>query len=182
MAIINKPPINNTNDMAENLIKKIKQGKWFKFIFEFLSFAAVLVLLAGLIFYAPSCYAGSVNNSGTHNKNKSNIAYPYYLKRDPFQTFLYTQRQTTSFKSGELPLLQYAVSSLKVVGIMSRRGKYFAMVQTPGGRSYIVTDGSLIGVNRAKVVSITSNAVNLVERTYNILGQMRSMNLVMPLQ
>ena len=60
MAIINKPPINNTNDMAENLIKKIKQGKWFKFIFEFLSFAAVLVLLAGLIFYAPSCYCSIV--------------------------------------------------------------------------------------------------------------------------
>ena len=189
MAIINKPPINNTNDMAENLIKKIKQGKRFKFIFEFLSFAAFLVFLTGLIFYTPSCYAGSVNNNGTHNKSKqvkkvksSNIAYPYYLKRDPFQTFLYTQRPTTSFKSGELPLLQYAVSSLKVVGIMSRRGKYFAMVQTPDGRSYIVTDGSLIGVNRAKVVSITSSAVNLVERTYNILGQMRSMNLVMPLQ
>ena len=189
MSIINKMPINNTNEMSENLIKKIKQGKRFKFIFEFSSFAAVLVLSAGLVFYVPSCYAGSVNSSGMHNKSKTvkklktnDITYPYYLKRDPFQTFLYTQRPATSFKSGELPLLQYAVSSLKVVGIMSRRGKYFAMVQTPGGRSYIVTDGSLIGVNRAKVVSITSNAVHLIERTYNILGQMRSMNLVMPMQ
>ncbi len=189
MAIINKTTINNTNDMAENLIKKIKHGKRFKFIFEFLSFAAFLVLLAGLVFYDPFCYAGSVNNSGTQNKSKpvkkaksADIAYPYYLKRDPFQTFLYTQRPATSFKIGELPLLQYAVSSLKVVGIMSRRGRYFAMVQTPGGRSYIVTDGSLVGVSRAKVVSITSNAIHLIERTYNILGQMRSMNLVMPLQ
>ncbi len=189
MPIINKTTIYNTNDMSENVTKKIKQWKRFKFIYEFTSFAAILVLSAGLVFYAPFCYAGSVKSIGMHNKSKtvkklknSDIAYPYYLKRDPFQTFLYTQRPTTSFKSGELPLLQYAVSSLKVVGIMSRRGKYFAMVQTPGGRSYIVTDGSLIGVNRAKVVSITSNAVHLIERTYNILGQMRSMNLVMPLR
>jgi hypothetical protein len=187
MTIINKKtPIKNMNDIKGNLTQKIRSWKRFKLS---VLFTAVAVLSAALVFYAPFCYAGGVNNSGTQNKNKSaekvkssGIAYPYYLKRDPFQTFLYAQKSASSFKVGELPLLQYAVSSLKVVGIMSRRGKYFAMVQTPDGRSYIVTEGSLIGVNRAKVVSITSNAVHLIERTYNILGQIRSMNLVMPLQ
>ena len=109
-------------------------------------------------------------------------AYPYYLKRDPFQTFLYAQKHVTSFKSGELPLLQYGISSLKVVGIMNRRGKYFAMIQTPDNRSYIITVGSLVGVNRARVVSISGSEVNLIERTYNILGQMQSMNVVMGLK
>ena len=187
MAIINKKtPIKNMNGIIGNLTQKIGSRKRFNLP---ILFAAVTILSAALIFCAPFCYAGGVNNSGTQNKNKSaekvkssGIAYPYYLKRDPFQTFLYAQKSASSFKVGELPLLQYAVSSLKVVGIMSRRGKYFAMIQTPDGRSYIVTVGSLIGVNRAKVVSITSNAVHLTERTYNILGQIRSMNLVMPLR
>ncbi|MHB8904066.1 MAG: pilus assembly protein PilP [Patescibacteria group bacterium] len=129
-------------------------------------------------------FAGTVGTSdaaaepATHSKT----AYPYYLKRDPFQTFLYTQKPGTSFKAGELPLLQYSISSLKIVGIMNRQGKYFAMVQTPDGRSYIVTVGSLVGVNKARVVSINGSEVNLVERTYNILGQMRSVNVVMGLK
>jgi len=65
---------------------------------------------------------------------------------------------------------------------MNRRGKYFAMVQTPDNRSYIITTGSLVGVNRARVVSINGNKVILVERTYNILGQMRSAKVVMRLK
>jgi Tfp pilus assembly protein PilP len=127
-----------------------------------------------------TCFFRQVNSFAT--------SYPYYLKRDPFQTFLYTQKHVTSFKAGELPLLQYGISSLKVVGIMNRRDvnarrlRYFAMIQTPDNRSYIITVGSLVGVNRARVVSISGSEVNLIERTYNILGQMRSTNVVMGLK
>ncbi len=121
-----------------------------------------------------TCFFRQVNSFAT--------SYPYYLKRDPFQTFLYAQKHITSFKAGELPLLQYGISSLKVVGIINRRGKYFAMIQTPDSRSYIITVGSLVGVNRARVVSISGSEVNLIERTYNILGQMRSVKVVMGLK
>ena len=96
MAIINKKtPIKNMNDIMVNLTKKIRAGKRFNLL---IPFAAVAVLSAAIVFYASFCYAGGVNNSGTQNKNKpaekaksSSIAYPYYLKRDPFQTFLYAQ-------------------------------------------------------------------------------------------
>lgn len=179
-----------------NLTGEIKTLNLFKSSFAFISVVIILfVLSVSLIFKSAFCYAGTNNIKALHNKaakkakKKSdknsagnNIAYPYFLKRDPFQTFLYRQSHISSFKEGELPLLQYAVASLKVVGIMSRRGKYFAMIQTPDGRSYIVTDGSLIGVSRARVVSITSNAVTLTERTYNILGQLKTMNVVMLLK
>ena len=148
--------------------------------------AALIVFAVFSVFKSALCFAGT--NKNDSNKSvaaatvKPGVAYPYYLKRDPFQTFLYTQKHVTSFKAGELPLLQYGISSLRVVGIMNRRGKYFAMLQTPDNRSYIITVGSLVGVNRARVVSINGSEVNLVERTYNILGQMRSMNVVMGLK
>jgi Tfp pilus assembly protein PilP len=148
--------------------------------------AALIVFTVFLVFKSPLCFAGTSkngsNNSAANAAGKTGAAYPYYLKRDPFQTFLYTQKHVTSFKAGELPLLQYGISSLRVVGIMNRRGKYFAMLQTPDNRSYIITVGSLVGVNRARVVSINGSEVNLVERTYNILGQMRSINVVMGLK
>jgi Tfp pilus assembly protein PilP len=132
-------------------------------------FISLITLIAAAIFFPQkNSFAGS--------------AYPYFLKRDPFQTFLYAQRTAASFKKGELPLLRYSISSLKVVGIMNRRGKYFAMLQTPDNRSYIITVGSLVGVNRATVVSINENEVGLVERTYNILGRMQSMKVVMHLR
>jgi Tfp pilus assembly protein PilP len=136
----------------------------------------VFILIFAFLFC--SYQAGSFAKAAENPQS----AYPYFLKRNPFQTFLYTQKHAMSYKAGELPLLQYGISSLKVVGIMERRGKYFAMLQTPDNRSYIITVGSLVGVNRARVVSISGNSVNLVERTYNILGQIQSMNVVMPLK
>ncbi len=144
-----------------------------------LLFAVIAVFTCALFFLHTDSFAATYA-AGKSTNLKS--AYPYYLKRDPFQTFIYTQKPVTSFKAGELPLLQYAISSLKVVGIMNRREKYFAMIQTPDDRSYIITVGSLVGVNRARVVSINPDEVNLVERTYNILGQMMSVDVVMKLK
>lgn len=154
--------------------------------------ALVLSLLA-LSLLSVSVFAGEnakLNNkpqvktgSNASSSTTSNaIMYPYFLERNPFQTFLYTKKPAVSFKVGEIPLLQYSLSSLKIVGIMQRRGDYFAMLQTPDNRSYIITVGSVIGVDRARVVSIGSNYINLTENTYNALGQIRSINLIMKMK
>ncbi len=139
---------------------------------------AVLILISlAVILALPSLSAGFTKPQA--KKHQSSLVYPYFLKRNPFQTFLYTKKPSVSFKVGEIPLLQYSLSSLKIVGIMERRGKYFAMIQTPDNRSYIVTVGSIIGVGRARITSINDNMINLVENTYNALGQMRAVNVVM---
>ncbi len=142
---------------------------------------AVLMLIPFAVILAlPSLSAGFTKPQV--KKHQSPLVYPYFLKRNPFQTFLYTKKPSVSFKVGEIPLLQYSLSSLKIVGIMERRGKYFAMIQTPGNRSYIVTVGSIIGVGRARIASINDNTINLVENTYNALGQMRAVNVVMKMR
>ncbi|RZD15976.1 MAG: hypothetical protein EVJ46_07200 [Candidatus Acididesulfobacter guangdongensis] len=116
------------------------------------------------------------------HKNLTVNPYPYNLARNPFRTFLYAQKPNVSFKYGELPLLQYSLSSLHIVGIMEKSGKYYAMVSTPDGRSYIVTAGSIMGVNRARITDITENSIVLSEKTYNQLGQMRTVNYVMSMK
>ena len=113
---------------------------------------------------------------------KTRIAYPYYLKRDPFQTFLYSPKSGVSFKYGELPLLRYDISSLKIVGIMQSRGKYYGMIQTPDDRSYIVTIGSPVGINRARVIYINGTEIALRENVYNALGQLRTITVSMKLK
>ncbi|HEC25287.1 MAG TPA: hypothetical protein ENI54_04675 [bacterium] len=137
----------------------------------------VISLLAFTIILTTYCFLRPPVKSFA--KSQSQMVYPYVLSGDPFQTFLYTRKSITSFKIGELPLLQYSLSSLKIVGIIERKGKYFAMVKTPGNRSYIITVGSIVGVDRARVTSINGNEVKLVERTYNAIGQMRSEGVVM---
>ncbi|MHB1663848.1 MAG: pilus assembly protein PilP [bacterium] len=142
-------------------------------------------------------YKSNTNENNNINRNKNsnkqkikklkyknlNInPYPYNLLRNPFRTFLYTQKPNMSFKYGEIPLLQYSLSSLHIVGIMERNGKYFAMVSTPNGRSYIVTAGSIMGVNRARIINITNNSIVLTEKTYNQIGQMHFINYVMSMK
>ncbi len=142
-------------------------------------------------------YKNNTNDNNKINRNKNsnkqkikkleykslNInPYPYNLLRNPFRTFLYTQKPNMSFKYGEIPLLQYSLSSLHIVGIMERNGKYFAMVSTPNGRSYIVTAGSIMGVNRARIINITNNSIVLTEKTYNQLGQTHVINYVMSMK
>ncbi len=164
-------------------MKKIKKAKKIHIKFYIIIAVFVLGAIQGLVNKAYSLGAKAVDKAKPQALvSGGKTRYPYVLKRDPFQTFLYTKKPLVSFKAGELPLLQYGISSLKVVGIMNRRGKYFGMIQTPDGRSYIITVGSLVGVNRARVVSMNANEINLVERTYSILGRMHTINVVMPLK
>jgi hypothetical protein len=114
--------------------------------------------------------------------NAKNDIYPSFLTRNPFHTFLYTKQPKLFFKEGELPLMQYSLSSLKIVGIMARSGHYYAMLQTPDGRSYIVSDGSVVGVSRARITSITDNSIIFIEKTFNALGQMHIITIVMKIK
>ncbi len=113
---------------------------------------------------------------------KPGLEYPYFLKRNPFQTFLYVKKPAVSFKTEEMPLLRYNLSSLKIIGIMEGRGKYFAMLQTPDGRSYVITVGSVVGIDKARVTSINDDGVTLTQNTHNALGQMRAVSVTMKMR
>ena len=103
--------------------------------------AALIVFAVFSVFKSALCFAGT-NKNGS-NKSvaaaavKPGVAYPYYLKRDPFQTFLYAQKHVTSFKAGELPLLQYGISSLRVVGIMKHMYVRFRRSYFYYGRQFV---------------------------------------------
>lgn len=168
-------------DISKNMKKIIfpVSGIFVKIIpvISIVAFCAALLLV-----FSVNSYANG-KKVPEHKKKSvsSRIPYPYYLKRNPFQTFLYTGKPSLSYKKGELPLFRYDLSSLNVVGIMQRRGVYFALVATPDGKSYIITDGSLVGINRSKVIRITADAVTLMGSTYNVLGEIRNVRTVMRL-
>ncbi len=113
------------------------------------------------------------------SKNKSVKIYPYALKRDPFQSFVYGNGSGLSISG--LPLDRYSLGSLKIIGIMESRGRYYALVQTPDKRSYIITDGSIMGIERGRVVYINANSVTVAESVPNAIGRMHLIYVVLKL-
>lgn len=108
--------------------------------------------------------------------------YPYSINRNPFKTFLYSPEKNFSSKEGGLPLLRFDLSSMKAVGIMESRGVYYGMIKTPDGRSYIVTVGSLVGIDRARIIYMESDKIVLREKIYNAIGQVKAVTVFMKLK
>ena len=154
--------------------------KLFKALFKTIAAFCIIFLIAVpiLLYGQGVSAAGNKSNSSVSKYHK----YPSFLTKNPFETFLYKQKPEISFKVGELPLMQYNLASLHVTGIMSRRGHYYAMVQTPDGRAYIVTVGSIMGISRARVISIGESSILLTEKTFNALGEMRTIRVVMKMK
>lgn len=104
----------------------------------------------------------------TIEKKKSDAFYSPFGKRDPF-------RIPTVGGLGEDasvgPLQRFHVDQFKLRAIMRGMGEPKAMFQDPRGRSHIVSQGDLIGIEKATVSRIIKSEVILTERTYNYLGK-----------
>lgn len=104
----------------------------------------------------------------TIEKKKSDAFYSPFGKRDPF-------RIPTVGGLGEDssvgPLQRFHVDQFRLRAIMRGMGEPRAMFEDPKGRSHIVNQGDLIGIERATVSRIIKSEVILTERTYNYLGK-----------
>lgn len=104
----------------------------------------------------------------TIEKKKNDAFYSPFGKRDPF-------RIPTVGGLGEdatvAPLQRFHVDQFKLRAILRGMGEPKAMFQDPRGKSHIVIQGDIIGLERATVSRIIKSEVILTERTYNYLGK-----------
>jgi type IV pilus assembly protein PilP len=104
----------------------------------------------------------------TIEKKKNDAFYSPFGKRDPF-------RVPTVGGLGEDssvgPLQRFHVDQFRLRAILRGIGEAKAMFQDPKGRSHIVRQGDVIGIERATVSRIIKSEVILTERTYNYLGK-----------
>lgn len=84
-------------------------------------------------------------------------------KRDPFRSFQFLNAEVPNPGFG--PLGDYELGQLAVVAVVWNTGKPRALVADPGGRSFVVHEGSPIGKNSGRVIHIGDNLV-LVKETY----------------
>jgi type IV pilus assembly protein PilP len=86
-------------------------------------------------------------------------------KMDPFRPFI--QKETAKKKSGVAlsPLQRYGIEQLKLIGIMAGDKKKVAIVSDPKGKSYVISKGTLIGLNNGRVERILDDQVIVEEKT-----------------
>jgi type IV pilus assembly protein PilP len=85
-------------------------------------------------------------------------------KRDPFRSFI-LDRLNEEGKQAKGPLEEYDLSQLAVVGVVWDAERPRALVEDPSGRGYVVQQGTAMGKNDGRVISIDDNLV-LVRETY----------------
>ncbi len=124
----------------------------------------ILLMSAGCVSSAVSFAETTI----TIEKKKNDAFYSPFGKRDPF-------RIPTVGGLGEDasvgPLQRFHVDQFKLRAIIRGMGDPKAMFQDPRGRSHIVSQGDLIGIEKATVSRIIKSEVILTERTYNYLGK-----------
>ena len=91
-------------------------------------------------------------------------------KRDPFRSFQFNDEGQEDKKAFG-PLADFELGQLELSAVIWDANNPRALILDPGGRSYIVREGSQIGKNSGEVVHIGDNLV-LVKETYeNFAGE-----------
>jgi type IV pilus assembly protein PilP len=90
-------------------------------------------------------------------------------KRDPFRSYLFASDTGDDENFG--PLGDFEVGQLELSAVIWDAQNPRALILDPGGRAYIVREGSQIGKNSGQVIHIGDNLI-LVKETYeNFAGE-----------
>lgn len=93
-------------------------------------------------------------------------------RRDPFKSFIIEIDQERQGNTAKNHLLRFALSELKLIGIMSNIPVPKAMMEDPTGKGWIVKIGTSIGKHFGKIKRITDNAVIIVEEYHDRFGKL----------
>lgn len=97
--------------------------------------------------------------------------------RDPF-------KRPTLEGAGGIPktdLENFQVENIRMVGMLSGPTNKRAMVLAPNGKTYLVADGTKIGIRSGVVTKINPDSIEVKEKIVNVLGQEEEINTVLHL-
>lgn len=102
-------------------------------------------------------------------------------KRDPFAPII--SREEQKAKAGEVPPLErYNVYDFKLAGVVWGGFGYSAMLESPEGKGYFVSVGSIVGQNKGVVKKITQQTMVVEEKFKNISGEIERKEIVIELR
>ena len=102
----------------------------------------------------------------------SDFVYDAFGMRDPFRSFEWEEKGRLALElTDQSPLERYDVSQLSLLAIVWNTGSARALVQDPGGKSYIIGSGTRLGKNDGRVIEIDDNLLVVKETYVDFLGQ-----------
>lgn len=117
--------------------------------------------------------SGAESESPSYAATTGGYYYDPRGKRDPFRSFRFVDSEGESGEDREAfgPLVDFELEQLELSAVIWDATNPRALILDPGGRSYIVREGSPIGKNRGQIIHIGDNLV-LVKETYeNFAGE-----------
>ena len=102
--------------------------------------------------------------------NDASYEYVALNRRDPFRSILFDMTQAAE-ETPRAPLEQFELAQISLLAVVWDAVKPRALITDPGGRSFVIQQGSRLGKNEGRVVDIGDNVV-LVRETYvNFAGE-----------
>ena len=114
---------------------------------------------------------------------KPQIVYSYNPegKRDPFSPII--SREDRKAKAGDRPPLErYNLFDFKLTGVVWGGFGYNAMIESPEGKGYFVSVGTIVGQNSGVVKRITQKTMVVEEKFKNISGEIDRKEIVIELR
>jgi type IV pilus assembly protein PilP len=119
---------------------------------------------------ATAAEAGESEKTG-YAATERDYFYDSRNKRDPFRSFRFSDADEASEGEAFGPLGDFELGQLELSAVIWDANNPRALILDPGGRAYIVREGSQIGKNSGQVIHIGDNLV-LVKETYeNLAGE-----------
>jgi Tfp pilus assembly protein PilP len=109
-----------------------------------------------------------LNVSSGEIQDEKSVIYSPVGKRDPFKAPI--PRSLSRDLAAVNPLEKYNLEQLQLRAILKGIGKHRVMFEDPEGKTHILTEGSLLGREKATVSRILDREVILTVRTFNYLG------------
>lgn len=108
---------------------------------------------------------------GTLLVPSSEFRYDPTGRRDPFKNLL--QLEAKKKNVADLPpIQQFDLDGVKVVGIVIDAVKGAqAMIKAPGGQTFVVRKGTIVGKNDGEVVEITLQGIRIVEKFLDFMNR-----------
>lgn len=92
-------------------------------------------------------------------------------RRDPFVSLIVPTLKSQKKGAGKIGTLEsYDISEFRLLAIVEKGEKYFALLATPDNRAFTVSKGAIVGYNKGRVEEITKNKVLIVEYSKDYKG------------
>jgi type IV pilus assembly protein PilP len=114
--------------------------------------------------------------------------FDFSSKKDPFKPFMLVKAAPVQSSENarkllrdSLPIHTLEVSQFRLIGVIINGRDSKAMVTDPAGKGYVLKVGMTVGNNNGKVVSISTEGVEVLEQFKDENGRVRKENIKLTL-